>query len=135
MIFSEHNCPLCGQKLESKFIKLTSAPADKISMFYSCPKLEIIRNFSNTAPVMESHYTNEVFNAFQEAAYIGKLCRMIIPPFVIDHSTVNNLTSVWKNDGEKREPQKLIFRVPLLDMDYSRPHIVVSKLKVLVTFS
>lgn len=134
MIFSESNCPLCGKKLESKFVK-SYAAGSQVSMFYSCSKLEIIRNFQNTAPIMESHYTNEVFNAFQAAAYIGKLCRMIIPPFVIDHSTVNNLTSVWKNDGEKREPQKLIFRVPLLDMDYSRPHIVVSKLKVLVTFS
>lgn len=134
MIFSENYCPLCGKKLESKFVKLTSV-SDKISMFYSCPTLEIIRNFSNTAPVMESHYTNEVFNAFQEAANIGKLARMIIPPYVIDHSTVNHMTSVSINDGERRQPQKLIFRVPLLDMDYSRPHIVVSKLKVLVTFS
>lgn len=139
MIFSRENCPICGQKLKSEFIHLTGAPNSQTSIFYSCPKNEIVRNQFSTACIVESHYTNEVFDYYYDGLYgdkpLGQLCRMIIPPYILDHSSRNHMTSVSINRHEIREPQKLIFRIPLLDIDYSQPHIVVSKLKVLVTFS
>ena len=131
MIFSENNCPLCGTKLECKIVKLSTTPAEKISFFYSCRKTEIVRNASNSADVIVTHYTNEVF----QTANKDSLAEMIIPPYVIYHSSYNKLTSVYHFDVAKRKPKKLIFRAPLLDIDYSQPHIVMAKLKVLVTFS
>lgn len=136
MIFSQELCPLCGQKLLSEFTHVAGTPT---SIFFKCPKYEIVRSNSNTAPIMKNHYTNEVFDYYYEGKYsekpLGQICMMIIPPYVLDHSSKNNLTSVSMNRGEGREPQKLIFQAPLLDMDYSKTHIVIAKLKVLVTFS
>lgn len=135
MIFSQDKCPLCGKKLQSEFIHLTPTPNSLVSIFYKCATYEIIRNNSNSASVMDYHYTNEVFDSFNSLNPAGQLARMIIPPYIIDHSSNNNMTSVSINRHERGEPQKLIFRAPLLDIDYSQTHIVLAKLKVLVTFS
>src|SRR5574338_1674951 len=130
MIFSRELCPLCGERLKSEFIHLTGAPNSRTSIFYSCPQKEVVRNMASTACIMESHYTNEVFDYYHDGVYgdhkpLGQLCKMIIPPYILDHSSNNNMTSVSINRHEIREPQKLIFRAPLLDIDYSQTHIVI----------
>lgn len=125
MIFATEKCPLCGDKLIVKTITLSQ---DQYMFTYHCEKREIVRNGSNTADVAEHHYYNEWSGGYHAAT-------MIILPYTIHHSEKNNMTGVYSCGTRFRQPKKLIFRAPLLDIDYSQPHVVVSKLKVLVLFS
>ena len=125
MIFSTDLCPLCSKKLQLEVVEVAQG---KVHFRYYCDVKESVRDDSNTATVSKSHYDNECFPK-------GGLVTMIIPPFMIFHSQANNMTSVYDSTRFPMSPNKLIFRTTLLDLDYSKPHLVTSKLKLLVTFS
>lgn len=124
MIFSTDNCPICNQKL-----KLDIAEGDKpntVAFIYTCEKKEIVRNASDTFHVSRNHYENRVFKS-------GSLAFMIIPPYQLVHGSNTATTAVHVVSGS--QPKKLLFTVPLLDLDYSEPQVVLARIKLLVTFS
>lgn len=126
MIFSTDRCPLCGDKLDLEIIEIAQG---KVAFDYTCKKRELVRNDTDTATIAETHYKNACYKG-------GSLCSMIILPYRIFHSESNHMTSVYDARHHARgSSKKLIFRTKLLDLDYSRPHIALNRLKVLVTFS
>jgi len=128
MIFSTDRCPLCNEKLDLEIRDLTTNTGTKIVFIYKCSKTDIVRNDSNTANVIKTHYQNE--------SYKGKqLCEMLIPPYTLFHSESSDMTGVYKTDPKRGKPKKLLFRTTLLDLDYSKPQVVIEKLKLLVLFS
>lgn len=128
MIFSTDRCPLCNEKLELEIRDLTTKTGAKCVFVYKCPKTDIVRNDSNTANVIKTHYQNESYTG-------GQLCEMLIPPYSLFHSESNDLTAVYKHEAKRGKPKKLLFRTALLDLDYSKPQVVLNKLKLLVLFS
>lgn len=125
MIFSTDRCPLCSDPLRLEVVEVTQG---KVHMRYYCETKEHVRDDANMMTISKSHYDNECYPK-------GSLSTMIIPPFILFHSESNNMTSVYDNERFLRSPKKLIFRTKLLDLDYAQPHVVLSKLKLLVTFS
>jgi len=123
MIFSTDRCPLCNQKLKLEIIDGSSG---KVAFLYYCEKREITRNESNTSSVAVRHYENRSYQG-------GELSFMIIPPFELMHSQAKKLTSV--RAASPYQPKKIIFEVPLLDLDYSKTHLVIDKIKLLTLFS
>lgn len=124
MIFSTDRCPLCNEKLD---LEIRDVAPGKVVFVYKCPKTDIVRNDSNTAWIHKTHYQNDSYKG-------GQLCEMVISPYILFHSESNNLTGVYKA-SHGRKPKKLLFRTTLLDLDYSKPQVVIGKLKLLVLFS
>lgn len=125
MIFSTDKCPLCNEKLD---LEIRDVAPNKVVFVYKCKKTDILRNDSNTANIIKSHYQNDSYGG-------GQLCEMIFPPYTLFHSESNNMTGVYKTDPRRGKPKKLLFRTALLDIDYSKPQVVIEKLKLLVLFS
>lgn len=128
MIFSTDRCPLCKDKLDLEVRELTTKHGGKVVFIYTCKREETIINDFDYVPSHQSHYRNESYQG-------GQLCQMIIPPYTLYHSESNNLTGVYKGAISVKQSKNLLFRTALLDLDYSRTHVVLTKLKLLVTFS
>jgi hypothetical protein len=101
---------------------------NKVAFSYTCPQTTRTRNVANTGFEQKSHYIHTHYPK-------GSLVNMIIHPFILFHSQYNNLTSVFHNDLKACKEDEIIFRVRLLDMDYSNTHHVINRLKKLSVFS
>ena len=124
MIFSTDRCPLCNNKLEMQVI--SSLPKGKVAFLYYCEKREKIRNESDTGVAYSFHFEGRFFQG-------GEISIMNIQGYQLQHSKFHNRTVVYRTSTV--EPKKILFDCPLLDIDYTKPHIVTDKLKMLVTFS
>lgn len=124
MIFSTDNCPICGKKLKLEIVE--GEKPNTVGFVYVCEKKEIVRNPSDTFYISRDHYENRVYKG-------GSLCFMVLPPYCLVHSAQHKSTAVHVVSGD--QPKKLLFTVPLLDLDYSQPQVVLARLKLLVTFS
>jgi hypothetical protein len=125
MIFSTDKCPLCNLSLN---LEIFDGNKGKVWFKYSCTKTEDVYNSTARLRVKQSHYMNDCFQG-------GSLVTMVIGQYEIFHSESNNMTSVCDAKKVANYSEKLIFRTKLLDLDYSQPHVVLDKLKLLVTFS
>ncbi len=125
MIFSTDRCPLCNDKLQ---LEIHDGNDGKVWFKYYCEKKESVYNSTAQLKVNQCHYLNSCFQG-------GSLVTMVIGPYEIYHSESNNMTSVYDAKKVASFREKLIFRTKLLDLDYSQPHVVETKLKLLVTFS
>lgn len=124
MIFSTDRCPLCNEKLEMDVE--TESVFNSITFIYSCKTKELRRNDSNTNVVAQTHYESKFYGD-------DKYSRMIYPEFLVAHFSSINTTRIFTNSTT--EPNKFIFQIPLLDVDYSQTHAVCARLKLLVPFS
>jgi hypothetical protein len=123
MIFCTDKCPICGTELSPD----TASIKEKwITKGYHCPKKrELVRNAFDTNVTSVSHYVHSLLN--------GGFVFMVIPPFELEHSKYFQTTRTYIVHPFK--PKKLLFETPILDADWSQPHNVVRRLKVLVTLS
>ncbi len=121
MIFSTDLCPICSQKLQLEIVEGNKS----VLLKYACENKGIIRS-SPTIGRQMSHYTNDCFSN-------GQVAMMIMPPFLLIHREAEGKTDVFSS--EHFDHNKIIFKSKLLDLDYSQPHVVLTKLKLLVTFS
>ena len=124
MIFSTVSCPICGSDL--KYETIYRANTTEVAYHYYCTTKVSARNIANTGKYEYNHYENRVTDTHQVAF-------MIIPPFELVHSTQLGITAVSKVSDV--ECKKFLFQAPLLDYDYADTQTVVSRLKLLVTFS
>lgn len=125
--FSTDICPICKQKLELNVVELHNLKEkNEIAFRYYCNKTELVRSEDDMKCIAKSHYS---FHVLHE----GGIATMIYPPFQIEHSRYHKMTSVYGIDT--RKPKKLIFRCASLDAEWAEPYTVLSKLRVLATFS
>lgn len=125
--FSTDICPICGDKLELNVIELHNLKEkNAIAFRYYCNKKELVRSEDDMKCVSKSHYSYHILDN-------GGRATMIYPPYQLEHSRYNKTTSVYQVSS--RKPKKLIFRSGSLDAEWSEPYTVLSKLKVLATFS
>lgn len=126
MIYSTDKCPLCNGNLELHVDK--NYPDDKeVNLRYQCSVLHKIRDVGNTANLDAPHYINYTYPDNFDIAV------MLIDEFYLAHMARNKRTLVYEN--KLNMPCLFIYEIPLLDMDYTRPHAVASRLKRLVPFS
>jgi len=134
MIFVEDNCPLCGKKLQCApgqvLDGLGNILVKKTKTYYCNANTEKPRNGTNMI-IREAHYNYE-FNvdAHSNNDFKDDRCRMVILLYIILHTEFYTNVCTYE-DGHF----KIIFSVPLLDMDYSQPQVVVERIKLLTLFS
>lgn len=121
MIVSKTICPLCGEFLE-RFTQ-TALDIDKV---YVCKTMATTNTDGENYSVLTHHYRLTIMKA-QEDSYV----EMFFPGYLLVHLMDDNTTSVFKLENSD---VNFLFTVPLLDADFTQPHIV-QRLKVLTTFS
>lgn len=124
MIFSSDKCPICNLQLdleikEDKILK-------KVSFNYTCKTTELSRNDAHTAAIPKSHYESQFYQGEDYS-------KMIFKDYLLAHFQSMGITRVFTNSTTK--PNEFIFDIPLLDADYSQPHVICARLKRLVPFS
>ena len=76
------------------------------------------------------HYADCAFEVYHYFYAEGGPANMMIPGYFIGH--IDNFTHIYKNNKNESD---LIFKIPLLDMDYSKTYAVINRIKLLTTFS
>jgi hypothetical protein len=100
---------------------------NKIAFQYICENItEVVRNIADTYSAAVPHYVS-YFSGNNEKSNI------YLPSYRLHSDRANKTTVVYATSAHK--PEKIIFTSPLLDLDYSKPYVVINKIKLLTTFS
>jgi hypothetical protein len=125
--FSTDICPICHDKLELNVIELHNLKErNEVAFRYYCNRKELVRSEDDMKCVSKSHYSYHILDN-------GGMVTMIYPPYQLEHSRYHKTTKVFAVCS--RKPKKLIFECPSLDAVWAQPYNVLSKLRVLATFS
>jgi hypothetical protein len=136
MIYHQTKCPLCGGDLEYQTFVFDDGAESK---HYLChQKVKIYPDFNGNTETSHYDYNEYIagFGGTRHHRLYDRTCEMIIMPYHLEHRMIDceSYTAVFLLDVTDKLG-KFLFNIPTLDMDWSQPHLVVERLKLLTTFS